>query len=197
MSKIIQMEPKQESKEEFFERPFEEMEDGFYDERGFYTTPNGSFWDDDKVYFNHLGFDKHGGSYDKYGVYLPGPNWNEEYNCYDDELNKNQDTDKIYSQVLDNLKEELVEDYAKNEKVLKEEAKKKAGDNDGDEDDEQDDLSEELTEEQMKEIFDQAMKKENELKTENDNQVKSVTKISVGKSDIHQEVKENTHENVV
>ena len=197
MSKIIQMELKQESKEEFFERPFEEMEDGFYDERGFYTTPNGSFWDDDKVYFNHLGFDKHGGSYDKYGVYLPGPNWNEEYNCYDDELNKNQDTDKIYSQVLDNLKEELVEDYAKNEKVLKEEAKKKAGDNDGDEDDEQDDLSEELTEEQMKEIFDQAMKKENELKTENDNQVKSVTKISVGKSDIHQEVKENTHENVV
>lgn len=191
------MEPKQESKEEFFERPFEEMEDGFYDERGFYTTPNGSFWDDDKVYFNHLGFDKHGGSYDKYGVYLPGPNWNEEYNCYDDELDKNQDTDIIYSQVLDNLKEELVEDYAKNEKVLKEEAKKKAGDNDGDEDDEQDDLSEELTEEQMKEIFDQAMKKENELKTEDDNQVKSVTKISVGKSDIHQEVKENTHENVV
>lgn len=197
MSKIIKMEPKQESKEEFFERPFEEMEDGFYDERGFYTTPNGSFWDDDKVYFNHLGFDKHGGTYDKYGVYLPGPNWNEEYNCYDDELDKNQDTDKIYSQVLDNLKEELVEDYAKNEKVLKEEAKKKAGDNDGDEDDEQDDLSEELTEEQMKEIFDQAMKKENELKTEDDNQVKSVTKISVGKSDIHQEVKENTHENVV
>lgn len=191
------MEPKQESKEEFFERPFEEMEDGFYDERGFYTTPNGSFWDDDKVYFNHLGFDKHGGSYDKYGVYLPGPNWNEEYNCYDDELDKNQDTDIIYSQVLDNLKEELVEDYAKNEKVLKEEAKKKAGDNDGDEDDDQDDLSEELTEEQMKEIFDQAMKKENELKTEDDNQVKSVTKISVGKSDIHQEVKENTHENVV
>lgn len=191
------MEPKQESKEEFFERPFEEMEDGFYDERGFYTTPNGSFWDDDKVYFNHLGFDKHGGTYDKYGVYLPGPNWNEEYNCYDDELDKNQDTDKIYSQVLDNLKEELVEDYAKNEKVLKEEAKKKAGDNDGEEDDEQDDLSEELTEEQMKEIFDQAMKKENELKAEDDNQVKSVTKISVGKSDIHQEVKENTHENVV
>lgn len=197
MSKIIKMEPKQESKEEFFERPFEEMEDGFYDERGFYTTPNGSFWDDDKVYFNHLGFDKHGGTYDKYGVYLPGPNWNEEYNCYDDELDKNQDTDKIYSQVLDNLKEELVEDYAKNEKVLKEEAKKKAGDNDGEEDDEQDDLSEELTEEQMKEIFDQAMKKENELKAEDDNQVKSVTKISVGKSDIHQEVKENTHENVV
>ena len=127
MSKIIKMEPKQESKEEFFERPFEEMEDGFYDERGFYTTPNGSFWDDDKVYFNHLGFDKHGGTYDKYGVYLPGPNWNEEYNCYDDELDKNQDTDKIYSQVLDNLKEELVEDYAKNEKVLKEEAKKKSG----------------------------------------------------------------------
>lgn len=191
------MEPKQESKEEFFERPFEEMEDGFYDERGFYTTPNGSFWDDDKVYFNHLGFDKHGGTYDKYGVYLPGPNWNEEYNCYDDELDKNQDTDKIYSQVLDNLKEELVEDYAKNEKVLKEEAKKKAGDNDGEEDDDQDDLSEELTEEQMKEIFDQAMKKENELKAEDDNQVKSVTKISVGKSDIRQEVKENTHENVV
>ena len=97
------MEPKAESKEEFFERSFEETEDGFYDERGFFTTPNGSFWDDERVYFNHLGFDKHGGTYDKYGIYLPGPNWNEEYNCYNDELDKNQDTDKAYSQVLDNI----------------------------------------------------------------------------------------------
>lgn len=179
------MEPKAESKEEFFERSFEETEDGFYDERGFFTTPNGSFWDDEKVYFNHLGFDKHGGTYDKYGIYLPGPNWNEEYNCYNDELDKNQDTDKAYSQVLDNINDELVEDYEENKRVLV--AKE----------DEDEEKEEELTEEQMKEIFEEAMSgiKEKEKK--------SVTVISVSKGDKkskeHAEVEsnENKHENIV
>ena len=179
------MEPKAESKEEFFERSFEETEDGFYDERGFFTTPNGSFWDDERVYFNHLGFDKHGGTYDKYGIYLPGPNWNEEYNCYNDELDKNQDTDKAYSQVLDNINDELVEDYEENKRVLV--AKE--------EDEEKED---ELTEEQMKEIFEEAMSGIKEKKEEK----KNVTVISVSKeekSKKHEEVEanENKHENIV
>ena len=59
----------------FIDRPFEEVEDGYIDDRGFYTSPNGSFWDDDQNYFNRLGFDRHGVSYDKYGIYLPGPDW--------------------------------------------------------------------------------------------------------------------------
>lgn len=180
------MEPKVESKEEFFERSYEEVDDGYYDERGFYTTPNGSFWDDEKVYFNHLGFDKHGGTYDKYGIYLPGPNWNEEYNCYEDEVDKNQDTDKAYNQVLDNFNEELLEDYDINNKVLVEK-------------EEGDENEEELTEEQMKQIFEEAMSGAKDKKEEKE--TKNVTTISVAKKEskanIAVEKNENTHENVV
>ena len=69
----------------FCDRPFQEVEDGYIDDRGFYTTPNGSFWDEDHNYFNHLGFDIHGGSYDKYGVYIPGPDYDEETGLYKDQ----------------------------------------------------------------------------------------------------------------
>ena len=69
----------------FYNRPFEEVEDGFIDDRGFYTTPNGSFWDDDQNYFNHLGFDKYGGSYDKYGIYQPGVGYDEKTGLYNDQ----------------------------------------------------------------------------------------------------------------
>ena len=69
----------------FCDRPYEKVEDGYIDDRGFYTTPNGSFWDDDETYFNHLGFDRHGGSYDKYGVYHPGPDYDEKTGLYKDQ----------------------------------------------------------------------------------------------------------------
>ena len=84
------MEPKENSQntidmKPFYERPYEKEEDGYIDDRGFYTSPNGSFWDDDHNYFNHFGFDKHGGSYDKFGIYQPGPNYNAETGTYQDE----------------------------------------------------------------------------------------------------------------
>ena len=84
------MEPKENSQntidmKPFYERPYEEEEDGYIDDRGFYTSPNGSFWDDDHNYFNHFGFDKHGGSYDKFGIYQPGPYYNAETGTYQDE----------------------------------------------------------------------------------------------------------------
>ena len=80
------IEPIQEEIEKSFcDRPYEEVEDGYIDDRGFYTTPNGSFWDDDQTYFNHLGFDRHGGSYDKYGVYQPGPGYDEKTGLYKDQ----------------------------------------------------------------------------------------------------------------
>ena len=83
------MEPKTknecEDEKTFIDRPFEEVEDGYIDDRGFYTTPNGSFWDDDQNYFNHLGFDRHGGSYDKYGIYQPGPDYDETTGLYKDQ----------------------------------------------------------------------------------------------------------------
>ena len=91
------MEPKKESQntiemKPFYDRPFEEEEDGYIDDRGFYTSPNGSFWDDDHNYFNHLGFDKHGGTYDKFGIYHPGPNYNTQTGTYqDEEMNLEKD----------------------------------------------------------------------------------------------------------
>lgn len=72
--------------EPFYERPFEEVEDGYVDDRGFYTTPNGSFWDEDHNYFNHLGFDVNGGMYDKYGIYIPGSK-NDDDNILDEDQN--------------------------------------------------------------------------------------------------------------
>jgi hypothetical protein len=69
----------------FCDRPYEEVEDGFIDDRGFYTTPNGSFWDDEHTYFNHLGFDRHGGTYDKYGIYQPGVGYDETTGLYNDQ----------------------------------------------------------------------------------------------------------------
>ena len=123
------MEPKNndESKEEisqddkpFFDRPFETVENGYIDDRGFYTTPNGSFWDDNHDYFNHLGFDIHGGTYDKYGVYHPGPDYDEETGLYKDQkelYNTNKDIKQsdIYMNFINGLKEQEKND----KKVIK------------------------------------------------------------------------------
>ncbi len=67
----------------------------FFDERGFYTTPNGSFWDDKHNYFNHFGFDIHRGMYDKYGFYIPGPGYNEKIGLYFDEKDTYKSEEKI------------------------------------------------------------------------------------------------------
>ena len=96
--------------EEFIERSFEEVEDGGYDERGFYTTPNGSFWDENHTYFNHLGFDKHNGYYDEYGLYHPGYNYNYDLDCYDDEIDKQfiNNFEQINKNNLNNLEEQYL-----------------------------------------------------------------------------------------
>ena len=122
------MEPKTniECKEEkemdkpFCDRPFEEVEDGYVDDRGFYTTPNGSFWDDDHTYFNHLGFDRHGGTYDKYGIYMPGPNYDEKTGLYKDQEEllippEKTETGKIIELSISQLKEQ----DKKDEKIIK------------------------------------------------------------------------------
>ena len=83
------------SEQPFYDKSFQEIEGGYIDDRGFYTTQNGSFWDEDHNYFNHLGFDSHGGMYDKYGVYIPGPDYDD-----DNELYKDQ-KDFIFSEKLD------------------------------------------------------------------------------------------------
>ncbi len=60
--------------------------EGEYDDEGFFNTPNGSFWDPDGVYFNREGYDKHGGYYDDNNEYVPGKDWNDECDCYEDEI---------------------------------------------------------------------------------------------------------------
>ena len=78
--------PEKVTKKTFVERIFHEDIEGEYDDQGFFNTPNGSFWDPDGVYFNREGFDKHGGYYDDNNEYVPGKGWDEENNCYKDEI---------------------------------------------------------------------------------------------------------------
>ena len=104
----------------FFERPFEEVEDGYIDDRGFYTTLNGSFWDNDHTYFNSFGFDKHGGTYDKYGVYHPGPGYDEKLGIYNDqkELFPKQEENNN-NEIEHNFINKLKEEEKENELIIK------------------------------------------------------------------------------
>ena len=74
----------------FIERELNDDVEGEYDADGFFNTPNGSFWDPDGVYFNREGYDKHGGYYDDNDEYVPGKGWDEENNCYKEELNEDE-----------------------------------------------------------------------------------------------------------
>ena len=120
-SKLDTIEENEQIEKAFCDRPYEEVEDGYIDDRGFYTTPNGSFWDKDHTYFNHLGFDRHGGSYDKYGVYQPGPGYDEKTGLYNDqkdliETTNIPETKKILEMTISKLKEQ----GKKDEKTIKE-----------------------------------------------------------------------------
>lgn len=46
------------------------------------------FWDETGYYFNKDGFDKHGGSYGKDSVYIPGKDWDSVNMCYPSDLEK-------------------------------------------------------------------------------------------------------------
>ena len=73
----------------FIEREWNEDIEGELDELDFFTTPNGSFWDPDYVYFNREGYDRHGGYY----LYIPGENWDEKNQCYFDEIEDSFESD--------------------------------------------------------------------------------------------------------
>ena len=66
----------------FKKRKWNENIEGELEEDGFFTTPNGSFWDPDYVYFNREGYDIHGGYYDENDRYIPGDFWDEKNQCY-------------------------------------------------------------------------------------------------------------------
>ena len=119
MESVKSNEYEEESKT-FCDRPFEEVEDGFIDDRGFYTSPNGSFWDDDHTYFNHFGFDRHGGSYDKYGIYQPGPGYDEKTGLYEDQKELLDSKEKKdLNQIVEFAISKLRDQEKKDEKTIK------------------------------------------------------------------------------
>jgi hypothetical protein len=95
------------------DRDFEEVEGGYYDHQGYYITPNGSFWDENLVYYNRDGFDKYGGTFDEYGTYIPGPDWNEDFGCYNVEMGNHSKThqDALQNALQETIKEELLDEY--------------------------------------------------------------------------------------
>jgi hypothetical protein len=156
----------------FCERPYEEVEDGYIDDRGFYTTPNGSFWDDDHTYFNHLGFDRHGGSYDKYGVYQPGAGYDEATGLYNDQkefINSNElkDVEKNEELSISKLKEQ----ESKDEKTIRKYEKLEEESEDSDDEDKSNVT---YDEDEIKEAYDFVMENENR----NENITVSKDKIS-------------------
>ena len=102
------MEPeKKTEKQPFIEREWTEDIEGKLDEDGFFITPNGSFWDQDYVYFNREGFDKHGGRYDENGEYVPGEGWDDNLNCYESEK-ENFDDEKEENEFDEGYTEEAM-----------------------------------------------------------------------------------------
>ena len=148
----------------FCDRPYEEVEDGFIDDRGFYTTPNGSFWDDEHTYFNHLGFDRHGGSYDKYGVYHPGAGYDEATGLYNDQKefitgNEIKEAEKNVELSISKLKEQELKD----EKTIRKYEKLEEESEDSDDDEDKSNVT--YDEDEIKEAYDFVM--ENEKKNVN------------------------------
>ena len=82
---------------------------GEYDEDGFFTTPNGSFWDMDGEYFNRFGFDIHGGKYIDKLDYIPGPTWIEELGCYPEDRDKYKKEEDINDEMEDDKDLEMFE----------------------------------------------------------------------------------------
>ena len=143
----------------FCERPYEEVEDGYVDDRGFYTTPNGSFWDDEHTYFNHLGFDRHGGTYDKYGVYQPGVGYDEATGLYNDQKefitgNELKDVEKNLELSISKLKEQ----ESKDEKTIR---KYEKLEEESENSDDEDNSNVTYGEDEIKEAYDFVMENEN------------------------------------
>ena len=155
----------------FFVRPYEEVENGFYDDRGFYTTPNGSFWDEELTYFNHYGFDQYGGSYDKYGIYHPGEGYDEKMGMYNNQKeflnisNISNDDNNINNQFNSNL----IEQELKDENIIK---KFEQPVEESEEDDDEDNDDNTFNFDELKEVYDDIIK--NEIFSKNNSQNKII-----------------------
>ena len=174
--------------EEFFERNKEETEDGFYDDRGFYTTPNGSFWDENETYFNRFGFDKHGGRYDDYGVYFPGKNYNFDYNCYEDEIEKKYNGN--FNQINENTKNDLIETYEYNNLIVGQIERLNDDENQENETEENCDMNDEDMERIYNECIDIVNQSKKKLLEETKNEINNIKTIS------NSEIKNNENANL-
>ena len=174
--------------EEFLERNKEETEDGFYDDRGFYTTPNGSFWDENDTYFNRFGFDKHGGRYDDYGVYFPGKNYNFDYNCYEDEIEKKYNGN--FNQINENTKNDLIETYEYNNLIVGQIERLNDDDNQENETEENCDMNDEDMERIYNECIDIVNQSKKKLLEETKNEINNIKTIS------NSEIKNNENANL-
>lgn len=174
--------------EEFFERNKEETEDGFYDDRGFYTTPNGSFWDENDTYFNRFGFDKHGGRYDDYGVYFPGKNYNFDYNCYEDEIEKKYNGN--FNQINENTKNDLIETYEYNNLIVGQIERLNDDENQENETEENCDMNDEDMERIYNECIDIVNQSKKKLLEETKNEINNIKTIS------NSEIKNNENANL-
>ena len=174
--------------EEFFERNKEETEDGFYDDRGFYTTPNGSFWDENDTYFNRFGFDKHGGRYDDYGVYFPGKNYNFDYNCYEDEIEKKYNGN--FNQINENTKNDLIETYGCGNLIVGQIERLNDDENQENETEENCDMNDEDMERIYNECIDIVNQSKKKLLEETKNEINNIKTIS------NSEIKNNENANL-
>ena len=162
-SKLETTDETDQNEKPFCDRPYEEVEDGYVDDRGFYTTPNGSFWDEDHTYFNHLGFDKHGGTYDKYGVYQPGPDYDEKTGLYKDQkelISAQEITDT--AEILELTISKLKEQGKKDEKTIKEYEQPVEDSEESDENEEKSNIT--YDENEIKEAYENVMQNEKECK---------------------------------
>ena len=174
------------SEKPFCDRPYEEVEDGYIDDRGFYTTPNGSFWDDEHTYFNHLGFDRHGGTYDKYGVYQPGAGYDEATGLYNDQKefitgNELKEVEKNVKLSISKLKKQETKDQKTIQKYEKLEEE-------SEDSDDEDNSNVTYDEDEIKEAYDFVM--ENENRNEN---ISTVPKDKVSKKQPDVEAQKETN----
>jgi len=97
---------------------FEEVEGGMYDAYGCYLLPDGCFWDSNGIYFNKDGIDANGGFYDEEFNYQPGPNWNEEYQCYMAE-NEKEVPLSLQKKLLEGVQQRFEQEYDENKELFR------------------------------------------------------------------------------
>ena len=160
----------------FCDRSFEEVEDGYIDDRGFYTTPNGSFWDDDHNYFNHFGFDRFGGRYDQYGIYHPGNGYDENTGLYKEQkefiTGDLKEAEKNIGMSISKLKDQEKNDEITIKKYEKLEEESEDSDN-------EDKSNITFDENDIKEAYDCVMENENNNKNNVNNMNNNTNKINI------------------